>query len=202
MRHAPGSDEHLLWRERQRRRLATLSVFDIFAATRVSPSGASGEFCLIETPDWVNVVPLVSGQLGEERFLMVRQFRHGAGSITTEFPAGLVDTGESPLETAVRELREETGSAAGRLTLIGKTAPNPAFMTNWCYTYLAEEISETGQADLDDLEALERCEVSARELDERIGTGEFTNSLVLVAYLLYRRHRERESRGERGADRN
>lgn len=199
MSHAPGSDEHLLWRELQRRRLATLSVFDIFAATRVSPSGASGEFCLIETPDWVNVVPVFRGPLGEERFLMVRQFRHGADSITTEFPAGLVEPGEDPLQAAARELREETGSAAGRLTLIGKTVPNPAFMSNWCYTYLAEEISETGQTDLDDLEALERREVSARELDGKIGTGEFTNSLVLVAYYLYRRHREREGTG---ADRN
>jgi ADP-ribose pyrophosphatase len=199
MKNPPGTDDHLLWRERQRRRLATLSVFDIFAATRVSPSGASGEFCLIETPDWVNVVPLVRGPLGEERFLMVRQFRHGAGSITTEFPAGLVDPGEDPLDTAARELREETGCTAGRLTLIGKTAPNPAFMTNWCCTYLAEDIAQAGETDLDELEAIERREVSARELDERIGTGEFTNSLVLVAYLLYRRHRERE---ERGADRN
>ena len=199
MNKPPGADDHLLWREGQRRRLATLSVFDIFAATRVSPSGASGEFCLIETPDWVNVVPLVRGPLGEERFLMVRQFRHGAGSITTEFPAGLVDPGEDPLDTAARELREETGCTAGRLTLIGKTAPNPAFMTNWCCTYLAEDIAQAGETDLDELEAIERREVSARELDERIGTGEFTNSLVLVAYLLYRRHRERE---ERGADRN
>lgn len=199
MKNHQGTDDHLLWRERQRRRLATLSVFDIFAATRVSPSGASGEFCLIETPDWVNVVPLVREPLGEERFLMVRQFRHGAGSVTTEFPAGLVDPGEDPLRTAARELREETGCSAGRLTLIGKTAPNPAFMTNWCYTYLAEDIAHAGETHMDDLEALEKREVSARELDEKIGTGEFTNSLVLVAYLLYRRHRERE---ERGADRN
>ncbi len=199
MSHAAGPDEHLLWRERQRRRLAKLSVFDIFAATRVSPSGASGEFCLIETPDWVNVVPVMRGPLGEERFLMVRQFRQGAGRIMTEFPAGLVEPGESPMQTAARELREETGLVAGRLILIGKTAPNPAFMTNSCHTYLAEEISETGQTDLDDLEALERREVSARELDEKIGTGEFSNSLVLVTYFLYRRHRERE---EKGADRN
>jgi ADP-ribose pyrophosphatase len=199
MNNPPGADDHLLWRDGGRRRLATLSVFDIFAATRVSPSGASGEFCLVETPDWVNVVPLVRGPLGEERFLMVRQFRHGAGSITTEFPAGLVDPGEDPLDTAARELREETGFTAGRLTLLGKTAPNPAFMTNWCYTYLAEDVAHAGETDLDDLEAIERREVSAEELDDRIGTGEFTNSLVLVAYLLYRRHRER---GERGADRN
>ena len=133
---------------------------------RVSPAGQEGEFCLIQTPDWVNVVPVLRGASGDERFLMVRQFRQGAGIVTTEFPAGLVEPGEDPRDTALRELREETGQAAGRLTLIGKVAPNPAFMTNWCYTYLAEDLSPSEGAHADELELLETREVGARELAE------------------------------------
>ena len=174
-------------------------VFDIHAATRVSPAGQEGEFCIIETPDWVNVVPVLRGPGGEERFLMVRQYRQGARMVTTEFPAGLVDPGEDPRDTAIRELREETGCTAGALTLIGTIAPNPAFMTNLCHTFLAEGISRAGETDPDDLELLEIREVDGDELERAIGTGEFVNSLVLSAYLLYRRNQERQ---KRGADRN
>jgi ADP-ribose pyrophosphatase len=194
-----GQDGHLLWQEKERRRIARLSVFDIYAATRVSPSGQEGEFCIIETPDWVNVVPVVRRPKGRERFLMVRQYRQGARRITTEFPAGLVDPGEDPRETALRELREETGCTAGRLSLIGTVAPNPAFMTNWCHTYLAEDLIPSGEIELDDLELLETREVGADDLEAAMGAGEFVNSLVLVAYMLYRRHEENR---KRGADRN
>jgi ADP-ribose pyrophosphatase len=196
-------DGHLRWAETGRRRLARLSVFDIWAARRVSPAGQDGEFCVIEAPDWVTVVPVLRGPDGAERYLMVRQFRQGAGMVTTEFPAGLVDPGEEPRRTAARELLEETGRSAGRLTLLGRVAPNPAFMTNWCHVFLAEDLAAPGPADggvgHDELELLEAREVEAAELARDIGTGEFVNSLVLVAWSMYRDHAGGKGRG---ADRN
>ncbi len=162
----------------------------MYMSRRTAVDGRSGEFCLLTAPDWVNVIPVIRGADGEH-FLMVRQYRHGAGMVTTEFPAGLVEQGEPPLEAAARELREETGRQAGKMTLLGRVSPNPAFMSNWCYTYLAEGLSPAAAGDLDHLEVLEPLEVPAAELEERLGSGEYINSLVLVALLLYARHRSR-----------
>jgi ADP-ribose pyrophosphatase len=185
----PDKDAHLRWKEVFRRQIASCPIFDLYAAERVSSAGQKGEFWILDARDWVNVVPVLLPAEGEPRFLMVRQYRHGADLITTEFPAGLVERGEDPAAAAGRELAEETGYRAGRLTLIGELRPNPAFMTNHCYTYLAEDLQPTGGAALDDLEALESLSIPMAEVEERAGRGELVNALTLVALMSYQRHR-------------
>jgi ADP-ribose pyrophosphatase len=183
------TDAHLLWKEAFRRQVASCPIFDLFAAERISAGGQKGEFWILDAPDWVNIVPVLLPAEGGPCFLMVRQYRHGAELITTEFPAGLVERGEDPAAAARRELTEETGYRAGRLTLIGEVRPNPAFMTNRCFTYLAEELQPAGAAALDALEALESISLPVAEVEERAGRGELVNALTLVALLSYQRHR-------------
>ena len=182
-------DAHLQWKEVLRRQIASCPIFDLFAAERVSSDGQRGEFWILDARDWVNVVPVLVPDDGEPRFLMVRQYRHGAEMITTEFPAGLVERGEDPEAAARRELTEETGFRAGRLTLLGELRPNPAFMTNRCFTYLAEDLQPAGGPALDDLEALESLSLPVAEVEERAGRGEIVNALTVVALLSYQRHR-------------
>ena len=185
-----GTDSRLHWEERSRRLIASSPVFELSAAVRTSADGRSGEFWVITAPDWVNVVPLLHSEREGDRFLMVRQFRHGARMITTEFPAGLVEPGEDPRRTAARELEEETGYRAGRLTHLGRISPNPAFMNNWCDTYLAEDLVSVAGAALDELESLVSIAVPVAEVQARMGTGEYTNSLAVVALHWFNRHRD------------
>lgn len=180
-------DDHLRWTELSRRPVAAHSLFQLHAAERVSTQGARGEFLILTAPDWVNVVAVTPNAAGEECFLMVRQYRHGAQTITTEFPAGLIEPGEDPRTAAERELLEETGFRAGRMRLIGEVSPNPAFMSNWCSTFLAEDLARVAEKQLDRLEQLDVVEVPVRRLQEQAGSGEFINSLVIVALLWYNR---------------
>jgi ADP-ribose pyrophosphatase len=181
-------DDSLRWRERSRQKLASCYRFDLFNTERSSTQGKTGQFCILTSPDWVTVVPVLPDG-GGDMFLMVRQYRHGADIITTEFPAGLVEPGEDPARAAARELEEETGYRAGSLTRLGRVSPNPALMTNWCTIFLAEDLTRVGDQALDELEELDVVQVSATDLGQRVGTGELVNSLSLVSLFLYQRHR-------------
>lgn len=188
-----GADDRLLWKETSRRRVASSPLFDIYSARHVAADGRAGEFWVLDAPDWVTVVPLLVEPGREPRFLMVRQYRHGASMITTEFPAGIVERGEDPRAAAARELLEETGHRAARLTALGRVRPNPAFMGNWCHTFLAEGLSRTDGARLDAMEVLAALAVPVSEVERLMGSGEYVNSLALVALSLY--HRANTERG-------
>jgi len=184
-----GTDSRLRWEELSRRRVATCPIFDVYSAERRSPGGQTGEFWFLAAPDWVTVVPVLRGEGGKESFLMVRQFRHGAEAITTEFPAGLIERGEEPRDAALRELREETGYEAGRLVLLSALLPNPAFMTNRCFTFLAEELAPAGPPVPDALEYLDAEEISVRDVEAAMGTGELVNAFTVMALQSFQRFR-------------
>jgi ADP-ribose pyrophosphatase len=183
------TDARLRWVEHSRRIVARGPIFDLSVSERSSATGKTGEFWVLDGPDWVTVVPVLPAPSGDESFLMVRQFRHGAEMITLEFPAGLVEKGEDPAMAAARELAEETGFKSGRMTALGDFLPIPAFMNNHCYTFLAEDLSRAGELSLDEQEELDPLVIGVGEVEKRMGTGELVNALTYVGFALYRRHK-------------
>lgn len=82
----------------------------------------------IKAPDWVTIIVEK-----DNTFLVEKQFRYGSNSNIEEFPCGMVEKDEDPLDAAVRELEEETGYRLcdkNNVIKMGATNPNPAFMTN------------------------------------------------------------------------
>ena len=63
------------------------------------------DFYTLWQPDWV----LILARTTEGKWVMTEQYRHGTGKIALEFPAGIIDKGETPEEAAIRELQEECG---------------------------------------------------------------------------------------------
>jgi len=183
-------DDKLLWRETGRKETVWKGpIFDIEQVNRISPEGEEHPFVVCRTPDWVTVIPELPGPEGTS-FLIVNQFRHGSGTLSREFPAGVVDPGETPLEAAVRELREETGHTAAEMIPIGKINPNPAFMSNTSWTFLARGLEKTDSLDLDAQEFLTWSAVGEEEVASRMGQGAYNSAIMVQAWYWYLRFRE------------
>ena len=132
---------------------------------------------VLETRDWANVV----ARTKDGQVIVVRQYRFGSGTVTTEIPGGVVDPGEEPLAAARRELREETGYTSDRWSSLGSVDPNPAFHTNRLYSFLAEDCLLTHEIEPDPGEDLTTGLLSPTELLSAVQEGRIAHSLVLCA---------------------
>src|SRR5262249_46098791 len=116
------------------------------------------------------------------QLIMVEQYRHGSNTVELEIPGGMMDaTDASPEATAVRELREETGYEGEKPRLIGRIFPNPAIMSNTCYTVLLENCHSVHPVEFDHGEDLITRSVPVADIPELVASGKIQHSLVVVA---------------------
>ncbi len=157
-------------------------VFSLRTDTVVSPrTGMEHEFHIIETRDWINIIPITE----EEKVVMVKQYRHGSREITLEIPGGLCDPGDTPERAASRELLEETGYRAGKLLEIGSVRPNPAIFNNRCFTFLGRSLTRVGEPTPDGTEDIEVVLVPLPDIPEMIRAGRITHALVIAAFYSF-----------------
>jgi 8-oxo-dGTP pyrophosphatase MutT (NUDIX family) len=144
---------------------------------RVEPTGSESDFVVMESRDWVNVVPLTP----EGHVVLVRQYRHGIRRVSLEVPGGIIDPGETPEQAGLRELREETGYVAERIRLLGRVAPNPAIQENWCYFYLAEGCRPSAPPTPEEFERIEVEVHPLADIPGLLGREEICHGLVINA---------------------
>lgn len=188
------NDEKLEWTELSERELLKTRVFTVISQTERAAGGIEGDYISLEAPDCVVVIPKAG-----DRFLLVRQFRHGCRRLTTEFPGGVIDRGESPEEAARRELREETGCEAGRLKLLGEVSPNPALFRSRFYCFLADELSAPGAQHLDRDELLSVLSMPIDEVVASYGSPDFCHAFMGAALAFWMRE---TAKGNNRADRS
>lgn len=180
-----GSDP---WESKGQRIIQDFGIFKATEVERAGPHGKTGRFIVLDAPDWGVVVPILE-RSGSRYILAVRQFRHGSGQPSLEFPGGVVEPGEDPKRSAARELREETGYEAGRMTLLGDLSPNPAILKNRFRVYLAENLQLAGKQSLDEHEIVDVQEIPESEFLDRLGGPGRDHALMSAAAFLYLRHR-------------
>lgn len=172
--------EKIEWNEIGKETLLKTRVMDVCQTTSISPDGREGKFIVNDAPDWVIVIAELDGN-----FLMVRQWRHGEKGISTEFPGGVIDEGETPEMAARRELKEETGFEAGTLTYLGKMNPNPALFRNHSHFFAATDLIPTGKQNLDDDEFVEYMQIPKDEVIRKMGSEEYPHALMAAALMKY-----------------
>ena len=170
------------WKETSKELVVKSFLFQFFKVGFKSvKSGKEGKFDVLETKDWVNVVPITK----DGNVIMVRQFRFGSQETSLEFPAGAIETGENPLDAAKRELLEETGSLGTSVVQTGKCRPNPAFMNNTCYHFAATGVESLHEQKLDPFEEIEFLQLPLAEVDRMVKSGEISHALSIAAWHFY-----------------
>lgn len=138
---------------------------------------------VIEHPGAVVMVPLLAGG----HVVLVRQWRNAAGQALLELPAGTREAGEVPEVTAGRELQEEIGYRAERLTFLGAFYSAPGFCSELLHLFLAEGLTPdrlAGDAD----EAIETVTVPLREALTLAKRGEIRDAKSIAGLFLAAAH--------------
>jgi ADP-ribose pyrophosphatase len=142
------------------------------------PSGVVKERRVVRPGHAVAMLPI------EGDFCYIeRQYRFAVGEWIYEVPAGTIDPGETPEETAYRELIEETGMAAETLIPRGKIYPAPGYTDEVIYLFEAHDLSSSDAYRMDEDEQIEVVKVPLSEMDEMIRDGRIIDAKsICLAY--------------------
>lgn len=154
-------------------------AFTIRRDTLRLPDGHETRFDIVEHVGSVIIIPLD----GQGNLLFVRQYRHAAGLDLLELPAGTLNKDEAPDACAHREIREETGMAAGYMRHLGGFYLAPGYSTEYMHVYLATDLhSDPLEADADEFLTVEFIPLARAMAIAR--AGEILDAKSLAALLL------------------
>jgi ADP-ribose pyrophosphatase len=155
-------------------------VISLIKDTVILPSGRTVIREKVMHPGSVGILPV----LEDGRLVLIRQFRYVVGSSLLEIPAGTVEKGESPEECAARELQEETGYRAGKLTLLSAFYLAPGYSNEFMWLFKATELEAGEMRPMPD-ESIEVRRLSPEEALQMIRGGEIRDVKTICAILLY-----------------
>lgn len=165
------------------KKLSSQEIFNgellhVFGDVALLPDGSSGTREWIKHPGACAIVPVFEN--GD--VMLIKQFRYPVAQLFLEVPAGKIDAGEPPLQTAMRELKEETGIAAKTLSYVGHFYPAIGYSDEVIHIYLASELQEQEQrTDADEFVINHR--IPFKEVVQRVHSGEINDGKTVVCIL-------------------
>ena len=137
---------------------------------------------MLEAPSWACVCCISS----ERELVLIRQYRHGAGQITLELPAGVIESHETPEAGARRELCEETGYVAPRWVALPTLTPEPSRHTHQAHCFVAFDARPEHAQSLDFAEQVDVVKVPVDQILELVASGRLNHAVHVAALLLAR----------------
>ena len=153
-------------------------LIDLYFDQIELPNGKSSTREWIKHPGAVCIIPI----LPNGNLCLIRQYRYGPRAEFIEIPAGKLDVGEDPLVCAKRELEEEIGYIAGKLTLLTNIHPAIGFSNEKMWVYLAEDLILSKQS-LDQDEFLELYPIPVKKAIDLIYEGKITDVKTVIGIL-------------------
>lgn len=157
-------------------------VFDLQVDQIEYNSGNPGVREIAIHPGGAVVVPVKD----DGKIIFVKQFRYPLQKVLLELPAGKLDTGEDPMHCAVRELEEETGFKADKITKLGAIYTTPGFCTEVLHIFLAKGLTPGSHNREEGEHGMEVLELSLEEIEEKIKNGDLVDAKSLSGILMAR----------------
>jgi ADP-ribose pyrophosphatase len=141
------------------------------------------EYYVVDKPDIVVIVPVRS----DGKTLVMREFERGILDIGYKVPAGKINPGETAADAARREFLEESGYRIGRLEPVGFLDADPGWLTTRVHVFVALDLHEVGELQLDASELFEAEWIPFDELSSMVADGTIRNIFVVAAFHLAER---------------
>lgn len=150
----------------------------------------SEEYFIVERNDWATVFALTK----ENELVLVRHYKHGAGEVILELPAGGLEKGETPEQAAKREFLEETGYLIDSVEEMGDLYESPSDSNNHGYFFFAKNARKVGEPLEDPSEQCEVVLVKLKDIPEKIRRKEIRgcHSIAGIYFGLEKLREERE----------
>ena len=164
-------------------------VVDLGIEKITLPNGQEMDLEVVRHPGGSAIVALDE----QQRVCLLKQYRHAAGGWIWELPAGKIDPGEPPRQTAMRELQEEAGLEASGWESLGSFLSTPGFCDERIYLYLARELGQVNSAH-ETHEVIEVHWIDYPEALNMIDRSEIIDGKTIIGLLLarpYIKHRRK-----------
>lgn len=146
------------------------------------PSGViNPEHYVLEYPDWVNIIAITRDGM----FVMIRQYRHAMDEVLIELCAGVSEQGETPEQSARRELLEETGYGGGTWREIMTIGQNPSICDNITHCFLAQGVERVADQALEPTEDIEVLLMTRQQVHDLLSNNQMLQALMAAPLWRY-----------------
>ncbi len=151
-------------------------LLNVVKQQKMLPNGRLMDLEIVKHPGAVLIIPLLS----RYKMVFLEQYRPVIDRYILELPAGTLNEGERPLDCARRELREETGYIAKKISRLGQIYPTPGYTTEKITIYLAHGLERDNPA-LEDDEIIEPCVLSRKQTRELFEANRIVDAKTICA---------------------